>query len=210
MSVYLLSGFIAFCAGLVVMVLEIVGARFLARDFGGAFYVWISQIGVVMISLGIGYYIGGWFADRFPKISSLGYLLVGAGIITFLIPTYAAPVIEWIVGRHPIDKPIPALWQKLDPVLGSMFVFFVPCLILAMVSPFMIRVLSGDVAKIGKISGFIIAVSTFGGIFGVFISGFLLIDIMRISSIFKLMGAIVAGLGLLCMVKDFKKTKNDV
>ncbi|MGC8742285.1 MAG: fused MFS/spermidine synthase [Verrucomicrobiia bacterium] len=210
MSPYIISGVVAFFAGFVVMVLEIIGARFLAKDFGSAFYIWISQIGVVMVSLGIGYYTGGWLADRFSKITFLGYLLICAGVITFLIPLFASPVIEWIAGRHPIDKPIPSLWQKLDPVLGSLFVFFIPCLILAMVSPFMIRVLSRDFSKIGKISGFIIAISTFGGICGVFVSGFLLIDIMRISSIFKLMGAIVIGLGLLCMFKDFNKTRNDV
>lgn len=191
------------------MTLEIIGARYLGKDFGSAFYIWISQIGVVMIALGIGYYIGGWFADKFPKIGFLGALLIFAGIITFLIPTYSAPMIDWIVQRHPLDKPIPALWQKFDPVIGSAVVFFIPCLILAMVSPFLIKILSKDIGRVGKTSGYIIAGSTFGGIFGVFTSGFLLIDIMRISSIFKLMGVVVAALGLLCQLKCLKADKNE-
>jgi hypothetical protein len=47
---------LAFIGGFVIMVLEIVGARFLARDFGSSFYVWVSQIGVVLIALALGYY----------------------------------------------------------------------------------------------------------------------------------------------------------
>ena len=36
-----------------VMVLEIIGARFLAKDFGSSFHVWVSQIGVVLIALAL-------------------------------------------------------------------------------------------------------------------------------------------------------------
>ena len=37
-----------FLGGFAVMVLEIIGARYLAKDFGGSFYIWISQIGVIL------------------------------------------------------------------------------------------------------------------------------------------------------------------
>ena len=40
-----------FLGGFAIMVLEIIGARYLAKDFGGSFYVWISQIGVILIAL---------------------------------------------------------------------------------------------------------------------------------------------------------------
>ncbi len=207
MKIYLLTGFVSFFSGFAIMVLEIIGARFLARDFGSTFYVWISQIGVVMIALGAGYYIGGWIADKIPRVSFLGVLLVIVGVITFLIPNISTPIIEYIVQRHPIDKPIPEIWQRLDPVIGSALVFLLPCLVLAMVSPFMIKILSRDIKNIGKISGFIIAGSTLGGIVGVFASGFLLIDIMRISSIFKVVGMLVVVLGLFCQLKCLKTSE---
>ena len=207
MNIYLLTGFVSFFSGFAIMVLEIIGARFLARDFGSTFYVWISQIGVVMIALGAGYYIGGWIADKIPRVSFLGVLLVIVGVITFLIPNISTPIIEYIVQRHPIDKPIPEIWQRLDPVIGSALVFLLPCLVLAMVSPFMIKILSRDIKNIGKISGFIIAGSTLGGIVGVFASGFLLIDIMRISSIFKVVGMLVVVLGLFCQLKCLKTSE---
>jgi len=39
---------LVFLGGFAIMVLEIIGARFLAKDFGGSFYVWVSQIGVIL------------------------------------------------------------------------------------------------------------------------------------------------------------------
>lgn len=200
-----ICGIIAFVGGFVIMALEIIGARFLARDFGSTFYIWVSQIGTVMIALGIGYFIGGWLADKTQKTAVLGFLIIVAGLLTVFIPEVSTPVIKYIVERHPLDKPIPAVWQKLDPVFGSIAIFFIPCLVLAMISPFMIRKLSTDVSVIGRVSGFIIAISTAGSIFGVFVSGFLLIDIMRISIIFKMMGLLMLGIGLVCQIRILNK-----
>jgi hypothetical protein len=53
-----------FWGGFALMVIEIVGARYLGKDFGGSFYVWVSQIGVILIALALGYCVGGELADR--------------------------------------------------------------------------------------------------------------------------------------------------
>ena len=45
-----IAALFVFLGGFAVMVLETIGARFLARDFGGSFYVWINQIGVILIA----------------------------------------------------------------------------------------------------------------------------------------------------------------
>src|SRR5439155_1260853 len=55
---------LVFVGGFIIMVLEIIGARFLAKDFGSSFYVWVSQIGVILIALALGYGVGGALADR--------------------------------------------------------------------------------------------------------------------------------------------------
>ncbi len=184
------------------MVLEIVGARFLAKDFGSSFHVWVSQIGVVLIALAAGYYLGGALADRWQRPSLLMGLLVPTGVLLWVIPETAGWLIEAIITRHPPDQPIPALWQKLDPVLGSALVFLLPCVVLAMLSPYMIRLSTRDLAQLGRSSGMIIAISTFGSIAGVFVSGFILIDHLRLSAIFRWMGALTIGLGCLCLILD--------
>src|SRR6476660_6089887 len=95
---------LVFLGGFAVMVLEIIGARYLAKDFGGSFYVWISQIGVILIALALGYYFGGALADRHPRPSFLTWWLLPAGIVTALIPNFAGRLIDVIIMRHPSDR----------------------------------------------------------------------------------------------------------
>src|SRR5438128_12620802 len=101
----LAAGSLVFLGGFAIMVLEIIGARFLAKDFGGSFYVWVSQIGVILIALALGYYIGGALADRFRRVSFLACLLVPAGVVTVFIPDFAGPLIDAIIRRHHADEP---------------------------------------------------------------------------------------------------------
>jgi MFS family permease len=164
--------------------------------------VWISQIGVVLIALSAGYYLGGSLGDRFVRASVLGWLLIPAGVLTFFIPEYAAPVIDWIVLRHPLDRDIPLLWQKLDPMLGSALIFLAPCLILAMLSPWTIRLLAEKITHVGRISGQIYAASTLGSIAGVFISGYVLLDHFDVIDIIRGVGILTVILGIACFLLD--------
>src|SRR5207249_3167498 len=94
---------LVFIGGFIMMVLEIIGARFLAKDFGSSFHVWVSQIGVVLIALALGYYLGGALADRWQRLSLLVVLLGPAGVVLFAIPNCAAWLINLIILRHPAD-----------------------------------------------------------------------------------------------------------
>lgn len=189
------------------MVLEIIGARFLAKDFGGSFYVWISQIGVILVALALGYAIGGRLADRFRRMAFLAAPLAAAGIATLFIPTFTPPLIDAIVGRHPAGQAIPPLWIKLDPVLGSTVVFFLPCFVLATLSPYMIRISSRQLEHVGTISGLIYAASTVGSIAGVFVSGYVLIDYLSVPTIFRATGALTLFLAAVSLTADRWMTK---
>jgi MFS family permease len=191
-----------FLGGFAVMVLEIIGARFLAKDFGGSFYVWISQIGVILIALALGYAAGGALADRFCSASFLAIPLGVAGLVTLFIPSFTPRLIDAIVLRHPTTEEIPLIWQKLDPVLGSTLVFFLPCFVLATLPPFMIRLAARQLEHVGAISGFIYAASTVGSIAGVFVSGYVLLDYLTVSMIFRGTGILILGLGLISLVFD--------
>ena len=199
---YLLTTSVVFLGGFAIMVLEIIGARYLGKDFGGSFYVWTSQIGVILIALSLGYYIGGALADRFKKASFLGWMLTPTGIFVVVIPNFAGRVMDWIIMRHPLDQSIPLIWQKLDPALGSAMIFLWPCFVLAMLSPYMIRLASKRISHVGRVSGIIYAASTAGSIFGVFISGYILIDMMTLSQIFRFTGILIALLGMMCLFMD--------
>jgi len=188
-----------FLGGFAVMVLEIVGTLYLAKDFGGAFYVWVSQIGVILIALALGYAIGGTLADRFRRTSFLAAPMALAGLFIFFIPQFTPRLLDAIVMRHPAGQDIPAIWVRLDPVLGSAVVFFLPCFVLAVISPYMVRVAARRLEHVGMISGLVYAASTVGSIAGVFVSGYIFIDYLSVTTIFRATGLVslfLAGLSL--------------
>ncbi len=198
----LAPGIVAFLGGMVLMVLEVVGARFLLKDFGGSFYVWISQIGVIMIALAIGYYAGGALIDATGRIVVLAWLLVAAGTYTLLVPELSPAVLDWIVMRHPLDRQIPPLWQKLDPAIGSAIIFLWPCVTIAMLSPGMVRLSTERLSRVGRASGLMSSVSTAGNIAGVIVAGYLLLDLIAISTIFRIAGVLVILIGAACLAMD--------
>jgi len=200
---------IVFLGGFAIMVLEIIGARYLAKDFGSSFYVWVSQIGMILVALALGYAIGGALADRFQRLSFLAVLLLPAGVMTFFIPNYAPRLMNAIIMRHPIDRGIPLVWQKLDPAIGSALIFLLPCFGLATLSPYMIRLATRHLAHVGRISGAIIAASTVGSIAGVFVSGYILIDQMTVPNIFRAMGVLTGLMGIACVLMDKWFRAND-
>lgn len=194
---------LVFLGGFVIMVLEMIGVLYLAKDFGTSFYVWTSQIGVILMALSLGYAIGGTLADKFQRTAFLAAPLAVAGIFVFFIPQISPPLIGAIVNRHPPGQEISMLWMKVDPAFGSAVIFFLPCFVLAILSPYMIRIAARKLERVGMISGLIYAASTVGSIGGVFVSGYILIDYLTVSAIFRTMGLVVLVLAGLALAMDF-------
>jgi MFS family permease len=191
-----------FLGGFAVMVLEMIGTLYLAKDFGASFYVWTSQIGVILIALALGYAIGGTLADRFRRTGFLAIPMAVAGVFIYFIPKCTQPMLDAIVNRHPPGA-IPEFWVKVDPALGSAVVFFLPCFVLALISPYMVRVTARRLESVGTISGLIYAASTFGSIGGVFVSGYIFIDYLTVTTIFQATGFVVLFLAALSLAMDF-------
>ena len=61
----------SFVVGAVILVAEIVGTRVISPYYGASVYVWSSLIGVTLTALAIGYWVGGYAADRWPRVSTL-------------------------------------------------------------------------------------------------------------------------------------------
>ncbi len=161
-----------FLAGSSVMATEMCASRFIAPWFGTSMIVWAVIISVIMAALSAGYWLGGRLADRRPSWNILYTIPLVAGIFTSLIPLAGRLVFERLTAGI-LATPVNII---LASFAGIVAVFVPPVLLLAMISPFVIRLLSTG-RNTGRIAGSLYATSTLGSIAGTVIPAFLAIPV---------------------------------
>jgi len=154
-----------FFAGMTTLAIELTASRLLGSVFGTSNLVWASIIGLILIYLTIGYFVGGWWADRSPYPKSLYMTLLWGAFSAGLIPLAARPVLRLAADAFDVLQ-IGVLAGSFVTVL---VLFSLPVILLGMISPFAIRLAIQDPAQSGKISGQIYATSTLGSFIGTFL-----------------------------------------
>lgn len=178
-----------FITGMVVMILEMVGARVLAPHFGNSIFVWTSIIGIILASLSFGYYYGGRLSDKHPKYNFFGAVILLAGVAVFLTVLFKDFYLEGMQ----------LLGIKWGSVLASIIIFAPASILLGMVSPFAARLKIKELQTSGATVGYLYALSTLGSILGTFLAGFYLISwlgnslILAILSLVLVIVSILAG-----------------
>ncbi len=172
---------ITFIASFCMLVIEVVAGRILAPFVGVSLYTWTSIIGVVLAGISIGAFLGGKTADRRPDTSTLGWLLLASGIATLSI----APVTA-LVASYGFQT---SLMARI--VIVTTLTFFVPSLILGMISPVVVKLALKNVETAGNVVGRIYAISTLGSIIGTFTAGFYLISRFGTRSIIMGIGGVL-------------------
>jgi predicted membrane-bound spermidine synthase len=176
---------IAFVTGAIVMSFEMLGSRYLNPYFGSGIYTWASLISTVLASLTVGYFIGGWLADRVPSAPVLGSTIVIGSVYVILLPSFAQELLELVLDS--VDD------VKSGSLLAAMAILFFPVTFLGMYSPFAIRLLIRSAASSGTVSGTVYGVSTVGSIVGTLGTTFYLLPTMGSRMLTLLLG----GAGLL-------------
>src|SRR4051794_41938989 len=77
---------------------EIAAVRLLAPFFGASTIVWANTIGVVLVALSVGYWLGGRLADRHPNMRGLCLVALAAAGLLALVPFVSHPLLNVAVG----------------------------------------------------------------------------------------------------------------
>ena len=181
---------IVFITSACIMVLELVAGRMIAPYVGVSLYTWTSVIGVVLAGISLGNYLGGKIADRWASIRLLGGLILLAGILSLGILG-----IDWLGGLSTQD------WNLVLEILFLIVsLFFVPSMILGMISPLVAKLAVQDLANTGSVVGKIYSVGALGSIIGTFATGFFLISWFGTHIIILGVAVILGAMGSLIMV----------
>jgi spermidine synthase len=181
--------FIVFLSGAAVMGVEIMASRLFAPAFGNSIFVWGSLIGVIMLALAIGYWIGGKRADKIASYSALSNIVLASGTFVVFIPIATPYVLELVryVG----------IGETYGPLLASILLLTGPTILLGMVSPYAIRLSASDLVNLGFVSGSLSSINTAGGIFGTFFTVFILIPNFGTREIIYSIGVLLIAVSLI-------------
>src|SRR5512143_2603059 len=187
--------FTVFCAGMTSLAIEFAASRLLGNTFGTSNLVWASIIGLILIYLTVGYFIGGRWADRSPNLQTMYTVLAWGGFTAGLVPFISHPVLR--IAAEAFDQlQVGILFGSFTAVL---VLFIIPVTLLGMISPFAIRLAIVDSRQAGRISGQIYAISTLGSFLGTFLPVLVLIPLVGTTYtflIFSLFLTTVALVGL--------------
>ena len=187
----------AFATGLVSLAVELAASSLLRPHFGTANLVWATIIGLILLYLTAGYFIGGRWADRSPHRATLYQIVAWSAFLVGIVPFAAHPVLNLAaLGVANFNAAI----------LGGSFIavlilFSIPITLLGCVSPFIIRLAMVDVSSAGRTAGRVYAISTAGSFLGAFLPDLVLVPTIGTRNTFVLLSLFLSVVALAGMLR---------
>ena len=187
-----------FLCGALTMMLELVAARVLAPYVGSSNLIWTTIIGIMLIGMSLGYWVGGKLADKNPNIKTVSEFLFIACITTSIIPISEVIIIDNLI----------KICNELVivAIISATLIFGIPSFMLAAISPMAVKIKNEEEKAVGKISGKISSLSTIGSIIGTFVAGFILIPNIGVRNIILISSILLWLMGICLYNNKNKKT----
>ncbi len=182
-----------FASGMVTLAVELSASRLIEPYFGTSNLVWATLIGLILLYLSAGYFLGGHWADRSPRIDVLYRIVAWAAFLIGLVPFAAHPILSLTAAGF-ADFNAALLAGSFITVL---ILFSAPITLLGCVSPFAVRLAVDDVSRAGNVSGRVYAVSTVGSFFGAFLPALALIPTVGTRVTFVVLSLTLLSIGLI-------------
>ncbi len=157
---------LAFVEGATVMAVELVGAKMMTPYYGSSLIVWTTVIGITLLCLTVGYYLGGRLSMKYKPQNLVFVQLMVSGVLIGFMPIIAHTILKFTGDFN----------FYVGAVLSAVLLFGFPLVFLGSTSPVIILLATADVKKSGKNAGFVYSISTIGGIFMTFLLGFFIIE----------------------------------
>jgi spermidine synthase len=193
--------FAVFVAGMASLAIELAAARLLGNVFGTANLVWANIIGLILLYLTAGYFIGGRWADRSPRTQTFYQVLCWAAFTVGLIPVVARPILLWAASAvATFDAPVAG-----GSFIATLLLFCVPVTLLGCISPFAIRLSTDNVSRLGSSAGRIYAVSTLGSLIGTFLPVLFLIPALGTARTYLFFAGVLLTVALIGLWRADRK-----
>ncbi len=180
-----------FVAGFVTMALEVIGLSLVVPYFGAALTVQTNLIGIALISLAIGYFIGEKTGDSYATSVRLSRIFLAiALLLPFIFYFHAATA--------------GTISKIINDISRSSFltfaILFGPInILLGMVLPYAMKILTESFESVGKTSGKLYALSAFGSISGILLAGLWFLPAFGVSAVMQTLTVFSFGTAIAIM-----------
>ncbi len=171
---------------------EIAAARLLAPYFGDSTIIWANTIGVCLIALAVGHWLGGRFADRHPHIAGLRVLVLISAALLSIVPLISGPFLHLAI--QAFDKIEAGAF--VGSLVGMMVLIALPLVLIGAATPWATKLAVTDLDTTGQTVGRLSAIGTGGALVGTFAASLLLIPFVgsqRTFIVFALLMAIAGA-----------------
>ena len=193
---------LAFTSGFCIMGVELLAGRILAPFFGSSVHIWGSIITVFMLSLSLGYLLGGKLSTHSASLQHYGTIFIIAALMLLPIASMSQWLMEIIFLA--IED------SRYGSLVASMALFFIPTIFLGMLSPYSVRLLVTSSHESGQVAGKLYFVSTLGSALGTIITSFYLVLWFDINHIIYSFCSLLACLGLFAVLLGKSKQQNSM
>jgi spermidine synthase len=188
--------FTVFVSGMTSLAAEFGASRLLGNIFGTSNLVWAAIIGLILIYLTVGYFIGGKWADKSPYPQTMYKILAWGAFTLGIVPYISNPVLRAAANAFDTLQ----VGVLVGAFAGVLVLFTVPITLLGMISPFAIRICMDDKSRAGNVAGTVYGISTIGSFLGAILPTLLLIPTIGTTRTFlvfslALLFVALAGLG---------------
>ncbi|QQR64711.1 fused MFS/spermidine synthase [Candidatus Kaiserbacteria bacterium] len=183
----------SFLAGFSIMVVELISSRIVAPILGATVFTWTSVIGLTLLGLAIGGWVGGKVADSVKSNRPLPIALLASALSVALIPKFA----EYTSFITDASNSILVL-----NLLLSFYLFFIPACAIGTIQPLLLKKYADTFSSIGTKYGTLSAAWSIGSMLGVFLTGFFLISVIGSTETIWLISSMLFLLGITYVFSD--------
>lgn len=186
---------LSFLSGFSVLALEVVWTRMYAQVHENSVYAFAVILVVVLTCLGAGAWLSSRLARfKLPPIPTLGVLTTIGGLVLVSGPSLFMKATDGM-------QPLPSLASWPRYVIRNFEMGFygvgLVALILGMVFPFLMKAAEKSVSSPGRMLGRLLALNTFGSIFGALVCGFIFLPTIGMWGTMRLVAALYLVVGII-------------
>jgi spermidine synthase len=181
------------------LVYEVVWTRQLVFLLGGTTYAITTVLVAFMSGLALGSWLSGRLGQRLQRPGLVyGLLEVGVGLYALLVPallSLALPLYQALYA-HVADSP--GVLTAVRFCVGAL-VLLLPATCMGATLPMLVRYIARNDGTIGRSTGLLYGINTFGAMFGTLLAGFLMIPGLGLTHATWATAAVNVGIGILAM-----------